>query len=255
MVVLLINIRNSENPILPLGVLYLGTILKNNNINVVIEDIVFEKDENSLYNKLKVIQPDIIGVSFLTTAFLKTKRIVLNIKNICDNKPVFVGGGTHCTVEPEETLNELGLDFIIRGEGESSFLEFCNNITNNKKNYESIPGLVYKINSKIVINPIKSFIENLDDIPIPDWTLINMKRYLIPPGYIKGVFLKKTLTLLTSRGCPAKCIFCSSHASFGYKIRRRSIENVIEEIKIAKKRYALDGLFFWMIHLLLTQTG
>lgn len=244
MVVLLINIRNSENPVLPLGLLYIGTILKNHNINVIIEDIVFEKDENILYDKLKIIQPDIIGISFLTTAFLKAKRIVLSIKNTYKNKTIFVGGGIHCTAEPEETLNELGLDFIIRGEGEVSFLEFCKNILNINKNYESISGLVFKINSQVIINPIKYFIENLDDIPIPDWTLVNMKRYLIPPGYIKGIFLEKTLPILTSRGCPAKCIFCSSHTSFGYKIRRRSIENVVEEIKIAKKNYELDGLFF-----------
>lgn len=238
----LVNVRRSEKPVLPLGLLYLAGVLERNGYQVKINDLVFTEDEGRFLSEIADYQPDIVGFSFLTTAVTKTAETVKKVRNVLKDK-IIVGGGPHCTGLPRESLIDLGFDYVFYGEGEMSFLSFCKAIEKGS-NIDNISGLVYKKDNAVKINPVSDYIVNLDELPLPSWHLIKMENYLFPPGYIKGIFFKRTAPVMTSRGCPSLCTFCSSPNIFGRKVRRRSVENVLQEIKFLIQQYKIDGIFF-----------
>ena len=242
MKIFLINVRRSENPLIPLGLLYLGGVLERNGYKVKVYDVVDPNDESQLVNEVLKYQPDVLGFSFLTTAVEKTNRIIQQLRTI-SGKSIFISGGVHSTALPQDTFERLGLDYVICGEGEVSLLEFCNSLRTGSVRRD-IAGLVYREDSKVTINPVSGYIEDLDSLPLPAWHLVDMEKYLFPPGYIKGLFYRRTAPVLTSRGCPARCIFCSSPNIFGRMVRRRSVRSVVDEIKTLKDRYRIDGVFF-----------
>ena len=90
----------------------------------------------------------------------------------------------------------------------------------------------------------RGLINDLDSLPFPAREEIDMKNYLIPPGYIRSYILNKVGTIYSSRGCPGKCTFCCSYASYKGKYRQRSINNVIKEIDFLIKKYNIEGLYF-----------
>lgn len=238
----LVNVRRSEKPVLPMGILYIAGVLEKNGYEVRVDDLVFKEDEDKYLKEIAAYRPDIVGISFLTTALLKTKGLIESLRRL-PVKTVITAGGPHISGLPKESMSFLGLDYAIMGEGEMSFLRFCGALK-DKTGVRGIGGLVYPDNGGIGVNPVSGFIEDLDALPFPAWHLVDMKNYLFPPGYIKGLFYKRTMPVMTGRGCPSKCIFCSSPNIFGRKIRRRSVGNVILEIKTLKERFDIDGLFF-----------
>ena len=92
---------------------------------------------------------------------------------------------------------------------------------------------------KIIHNPNREWIENLDDLPFPAWHLIDISRYKLP--YIGSPFLMVT----PHRGCPYNCTFCTAQTYYGSKIRIRSVQNVISELWYLKNRFNIDHIFFW----------
>jgi radical SAM superfamily enzyme YgiQ (UPF0313 family) len=123
-------------------------------------------------------------------------------------------------------------------------LEICERLADDR-GLEGVPGVVYKDGDKVVMNPARPLIENLDELPLPARHLLDMDWYLTPPGLVRGAFLWGTLGILASRGCPYSCIFCGSNNKFGRKVRRRSVENVVGEIEQLIQRYSMDGYFFY----------
>lgn len=242
MKVSLVNARRSEKPVIPLGLLYIAAVLEKNGYEVRVDDLIFAEDEEKYLRDMADYQPDIIGLSFLTTAVLKAAGLVKALKTV-SGKAIIAAGGPHVSGLPKESMDLLGLDYAVAGEGEMPFLRLCAALNGNADS-RSISGLVYRNGPEVVANPIGGFIENLDELPLPAWHLVNMANYLFPPGYIKGLFYRRTMPVMTSRGCPSRCVFCSSPNIFGRKIRRRSVASVIAEIKALKTRYDIDGIFF-----------
>jgi radical SAM superfamily enzyme YgiQ (UPF0313 family) len=238
----LVNVRRSEKPVLPLGVLYIAGMLEKNGYEVRVDDLVFREDEEKYLKEIADYRPDIVGISFLTTALLKAKGLVESLRGMPE-KTIITAGGPHISGLPEQSMSFLGLDYAVAGEGELAFLRLCDSLK-KKADPRGISGLVYPDNGGFRVNPVTGFIADLDALPFPAWHLVDIKNYLFPPGYIKGLFYERTMPVMTGRGCPSKCIFCSSPNIFGRKIRRRSVGNVILEIKTLKERYDIDGIFF-----------
>ncbi len=238
----LVNVRRSEKPVLPMGILYIAGVLEKNGYEVRVDDLVFKEDEERYLAEMAAYRPDIVGLSFLTTALLKAKDLVAALRRL-PVKTVITAGGPHISGLPLESMPFLGLDYAVVGEGEVPFLRLCSAIR-DKADPRGIGGLVYPDGAGFRVNPVSGFIETLDELPFPAWHLVDMRDYLFPPGYIKGLFYKRTMPVMTGRGCPSKCIFCSSPNIFGRKIRRRSVANVVSEIRTLKERYDIDGLFF-----------
>lgn len=167
--------------------------------------------------QVKNFQPDLIGISMNFTPYfdmaLETARLC---KSIFPNVPV-VAGGHHATAVAEEVMKTGFFDFIILGEGEIRILQLIDSISKNDLSLlKSTDGIAYRDQDRIVINPIQSHIQDLDQLPILE--------------------LKEDIgMLITSRGCPRSCNFCSIAKVMGKRVRFRSIEAVLREIEIGIK--------------------
>lgn len=181
-----------------------------------------------------VQKPDIVGISIMTGSYgsaLMCSRIVKKI----NPSTVVVVGGAHPTVETKSMLKEKTVDFVVMGEGEITFLELVKSLESGKKDFNKINGIGYKKGKKPVINQRRALIENLDEIPFPDRSLIlNHENY--DPKIFGGIF--------SSRGCPFNCIYCSSHTIWSRRVRFRSVDNVMQEIEHVKKKYGTKHFFF-----------
>ena len=232
--VTLINARGNDSQIAPFGLMYIAAVLEKNHDVKIFDPL---PEDYSFIDKME--KCDVIGISFLTTEYSRAKKIASLVRNKCK---YLVIGGVHVTALPE-TVKEFDADFGIVGEGEYVMKELIEKLEKGE-NADKIKGLIWKKDNRIIINERRELIENLDKLPFPARHLLDYEWYLRPPGGIRGYYLKRVDRVMTSRGCPYNCIYCGSCNIFGRKTRRRSVENVIKEIKFLKEKYKIDGLWF-----------
>ncbi|HSE84659.1 MAG TPA: radical SAM protein [Candidatus Binatia bacterium] len=181
----------------------------------------FGKPFDEIEAEIAEIRPDVVGISSLFTPYY---REVLDIAARVKKRlsvPVIVGG-SHASAVPESLLSSPNVDYVIRGEGEKAFVEFLGYLKGRRR-IEEVPNLVYKKAHEFVFNPL---VDNfpIDALPFPDLSALS------PATYARAG--KPMTFMITSRSCPHKCSFCSVHTTFGTNYRRRSLENVIEEIEL-----------------------
>lgn len=194
-----------------LGLPIIGTILKNigYDVKIYVEDI-------APIDFHEVMKSDVVGITSLTPTATRAYRLAKLFKE--NGKKVIIGG-PHVSFLPEEGLKYA--DYVVRGEGELVIKELLDSIY-GLKDIREVPGVSYKENGEIHHNPDGRVIENLDELPIPDLSLIS--------GWDKLFKSKKLYPIITSRGCPHDCSFCSVTPMFGRRYRFRSAENVIGEL-------------------------
>ncbi|MFC1888454.1 B12-binding domain-containing radical SAM protein [Thermodesulfobacteriota bacterium] len=232
------RVQNAPDP--PLGILSIATQLKTAGYEVQVLDP--SPEDVSIYQKIIEFQPDILGLSILTTQFSLARLLIKWIRN---NLPqtLVIAGGIHPTALPRKTLEDADVDVVIIGEGEITTQELCKKYESGR-GFEGIPGTAYLCDGKIKFEQQRPFIRDLDSIPIIDRSLLDFDKYLRPPGNIRGLLFYRATSIISTRGCPFACMFCSCKAVFGNKIRRRSVDNVMEEIRALKKNYNIDALWF-----------
>jgi anaerobic magnesium-protoporphyrin IX monomethyl ester cyclase len=174
--------------------------------------------------------PDLVGISVMTAKYGSALNVSKIVKNYNPIIPV-VWGGIHPTILPDETIKNKDVDIIVRGEGEYSFLELIKNL----ENLNGVLGISYKKNGKVIHNKNRPPIENLDELPFPARHLILEKENYHPETF-GNVF--------STRGCPYNCIFCASHNIWTKKVRYRSPENIVDEIKEIKKEFKTNQFRF-----------
>lgn len=207
-----------------------GTYLKNSKITK-----LFSTSKNNLKKHIKRYNPDIIATSALTDTFTQTKAIASFIKQHFDI-PIILGG-IHATLIPEFIANNTDVfDYICTGEGETAFIDLVDFLTGNKKD---IPANIWHKESNKVIEPQELCpLVNLNTLPMADKELYYSK--------FKGY--QKEYLIMTSRGCPHKCSFCCNDIWQKYYgksfLRRRSVANVITELKTAKEKYNIKFIWF-----------
>lgn len=221
----------------PLGLLYIASLLEQNNINVKIIDsfalnLKFEEIEREIIR----YKPDIVGITSTTTTF---SEVVLISNLVKKNFPssIIIVGGPHVTAIPEEILrNNRNIDIAVRGEGEFTFLKIL------KKNaINNIEGISFRKGEEIVNNLPAQLIEDINFLPYPLRHLLNIENYRTSSKFPSK---KPFTTVLTSRGCPFKCTFCAAPIIFGYKVRKRTPENVILELEEIVNRYKIKEIAF-----------
>ncbi|MFC1620969.1 B12-binding domain-containing radical SAM protein [Candidatus Omnitrophota bacterium] len=202
-------------------------------IRIIDEQLNFIHDKELEQLILSLQPPRIIGLSVLTISSKRAYLLAKKIKKI-DPKAVVVLGGIHPTVMPEEALRCEGVDIVVRKEGEETFAELVSAIS-DQKDYSKIAGISLRKNGSIAHNPDRPMIIDLDAIPPFPYHLFeeNYERY---PSF--G-------SLLTSRGCPYNCIFCSSRSVSGKQYRYFSVERIISEIKLLVHKYNQKTI--WML--------
>lgn len=228
---------------IPFGITYLGAVLLENNYKVRLFDVFPNDNLNEIVDELSnTFKPDLIGFSVLTTNFHTIKSFAHILRKRFPNT-IFCAGGIHPTVRTVDTIEQMNLDFVVIGEGEKIIVKVCNAIENNKSLHD-IKGIAFKEGESFHINKELDIVEDLDSLPFPARDLLNVSKYLVPPGYIRFQFLNRVMSVLTSRGCPGNCTFCNSYEIFHKRIRRRSVNNVIKEILFLIDNYNVDGIYF-----------
>jgi anaerobic magnesium-protoporphyrin IX monomethyl ester cyclase len=216
----------SEQVVLPIGLMYLSSYLKKNIKHPVdirlINTLVDTEEIVDVIDKINSYKPDLIGIRVLSTNFDFFQKLVSAIPG---NHKIVVGG-PHVNLDPTSVLILPKVDFVVLGEGEETFLELVTALIENK-NIKEIKGLGFKNNDSLKINPLRPFIENLDSLPFPDYSIIDLDKYAKCLSY--GYTYRRQGVLLTSRGCPFNCHYCFNF--YGRKFRKRSAQNVFEEIK------------------------
>jgi radical SAM superfamily enzyme YgiQ (UPF0313 family) len=235
------QVLDGNNVVPPLGLMYIAAVLEKAGHNVQLFDADPEFHD-SIIKEIKEFQPGLVGLGFLTVGYQRALHLMQKLKKELPDL-IYCLGGVHPTVKPLETINEFGADFIVIGEGEDTILEVCDKLE-KKESLAGVKGVMYRDSGKIIDNGRRDLIKDLDSIPFPARHLIDMKPYLKPPGIIRGYAEKNQTTVVTSRGCPYKCIYCGSHNIFGRKTRRRSVKNVVDEIDYLHKEYGIKGIYF-----------
>ncbi|KKQ63949.1 MAG: hypothetical protein US85_C0013G0023 [Candidatus Shapirobacteria bacterium GW2011_GWF1_38_23] len=210
----------------PLGILSLSSYLKKEGHDVHFIDLYFCKN---YLDEIKKIKPDLVAYSVTTGKH----KFYVNLNNLLKKHLDFFAlfGGPHCTFFPE-FIKEKGVDAICRGEGELAIAEFLNKLE-KKENLRFIQNIDIKIKGKIYRNSLRNKISNLDVLPFVDRELT--AKY---PSY-KNAHVRY---VLTGRGCPFNCTYCFNHsynklyAGKGEVLRQRSVNHVLKELKIVKKR-------------------
>ena len=202
--------------------------------------------------------PDVIGIANLfSTQMKKALGLTEYIKSIYPHVKIVVGG-PHATSRPQEFLSSPSIDIVVVGEGEVAMCEILDHIE-GKKHIGEIKGIAYITDGKMVLQQ-PEYIQNLDTIPYPAYHLIEMEKYFdiamrgLGSRYT-DIFHKpmREITIITSRGCPYECIFCSIHPTMGYKFRYQSPEYVFGHIELLVRKYDVEFIHFEDDNLTLNQ--
>ena len=242
----------------PLGVSYLASSIRDL-VDVEIMDAVVESDHHhdlgndftwygssisDIKKRVEKFKPDIVGTTCIfSSVFPVVREICRTVKQI-DPEIVTITGGTYPAFLPSHCLMEKSLDMIALGEGERTMVSIISRLQEGKPVNE-IDGLAFKDGEDIIINPKTKFIEDLDSIPFPARDLIPMDLYKkvgVPHGL--SAVSKSFAPVITSRGCPAKCIYCSSTKFWGNSYRFRSPENVLDEIGELINKWDIEEIQF-----------
>jgi len=246
--VLLIKPFNLSDHIQPsLGLGYLATAIRKKH-NVFILDSIKERIwGEKLIDYIQKISPDIIGFQLYTFDLSKVREILKLIKERFP-QIITIAGGPHPSALPKETLLHMkeNLDFIFRGESEISFPKFVDIIADkgkstfhdlNHEDLKNVEGLCWIREGSFFSNP-SMITKDLDALGFPAWDIIKPQTY---PEAQHGAFFRRfpIAPIMTGRGCPFSCTFCEGHIITGKEVRKRSVSNVIEEIKILTRDYGI----------------
>jgi len=195
----------------------------------------------TLLTILKEKKPDLVGVTILSNFFSEAREAILKIKEISPAKIAI--GGPHVTALPEFSLQETNADYAIVGEGERTFAELVKFLCFSKPTLDEIDGLVFRINGQILRNKARSLIPDIDNLPFPAWDLLNPQDY--PPAP-HGAFYKRfpVAPIITTRGCPFSCKFCSSAVTWRKILRKRNPKSVVDEIQLLRDNYNIKEFHF-----------
>jgi len=215
----------------PLGPLYLASMLIENGHEVKVLDTRGEENAGDKIRRA-LNSVDAVGITIPTFALDNSERIVKIVKEMQPDMPV-IAGGPHPTLYPHASMTEMNIDMLCLGEGENSILDMVA-ILEGRKNAKEGRGVYYRKNGEVKKGREPEVIKNIDAIPFPAHELVERYDY----GYSYGfkLFEGKTTAILTSRGCPRKCTFCSRRLLSMGSYRIRSAENVVDEIEMLYER-------------------
>lgn len=226
MKILLVNppFPTKAQPMPPLGLGYIGAYLsKLDGVDVRLLDL--SRNGSRLLTKMKSYKPDLVCITGLSTQYEEMKGCAMVAKKVREDALVVVGG-IHASALPEFILKDCEhIDIVVKGEGEYSLGWFLKTGTP-----VGIPGMYYRNDTAIEgIEP--EVIGNLDSLPSP-WSFLDLEDY--DGNRVNGILKPKgrqAVSVISSRGCPYQCSFCSASQAHGRKIRLRSVDNFMEELE------------------------
>jgi len=219
------NKKKKELRVYPyLGVCYLMAGLKHNQRIDYDIDLIDAPAENFTLNELireiKRKNPAIIAITITTFTLRAAKLVIEGCRKEIPSAKIIIGG-VHINHSPED-FRYFGADYGLRGDCEFTIKPLVEAILDNKS-VKKIPGIMYMEGNKFIMDKNPPIIENLDSIPFPDRSKLKAENYIFP------LFNKKFTTIIGSRGCPYHCVYCG--LPYNRKYKKRSVENIIQELK------------------------
>lgn len=185
---------------------------------------------------LKKYHPRLVIFNISTPTFNDDIKFIADLKKSLSCH--FTAIGVHVSATAEETLGVSKLDSVIRREPELSSLALADTIKQNKS-LSRVLGISFRLRGKIIHNPDKPFCQDLDSLPFPARSLLNNQKYTLP------VINQPYTLIITSRGCPNNCLFCAASLYYGSKIRFRSVNNIMEELKEIVNKQEIKFITMW----------
>jgi len=237
----------------PYGLAILNACIKSK-YDVHLYDPNFENiDETQIRKHLYDINPDVVGITTFSTEYKKEiEYYTALIKGVLP-KAIVIVGGTLPTVMIDKIIDDPNVDYYVLGEGEYRLLALLDALNNSTNSQIKLDGIAFKDKDTAIINYPTCFIENLDNIPFPDYGNLDFSAYgRYKFKYAHGLIPKQFpfATTITSRGCPFKCSFCAAKTVSGKKVRMRSAENVLKEIDKLYFDYSIREIIFVDDHFL-----
>jgi anaerobic magnesium-protoporphyrin IX monomethyl ester cyclase len=222
-------------PFAILGLGYLAAILEKNQYTVdVIDCEVLKLSHEEFRSELGKRRPNIVGLTCTTLTYKSALKLAKIAKEVLPECLTFIGG-PHVTFWDDKALQEcLALDVIVRREGEFTLLELVQKIEAGKS-FGDVLGITYRKHGKIVRNPDRPYIEDLDALPFP-------ARHLWPTERLREY--EDILYLAASRGCVFWCEFCATVRMHGRKFRMRSPKNIVDELEFLHITYGVMNFTF-----------
>lgn len=223
----------------PLGIGYIAAYLRRHGHDVAIFSGGMGEEFRTA---LEAAQPDWVGFSAMTSSFPNAVRMAQTVKE-CSNAKTIIGGQHVSSVGPETLQQFPCFDFMVIGEGEETALELTKKFETKDTNYSDILGIAYRTPLQIVKTPPRGLLQDLDSYPAPARDLVDLSLF----GTHNYLQFGKRLTasLVTTRGCPWHCTYCSSHVTMGRKYREHSAEYVGEDIERMVKDFGITNFIFW----------
>lgn len=254
---------------IPLGLLYIASALENAGHEVQVYDAVVQANTDdskeqgpegmyhlgATWDEIRSVvacaSADVVGISSQytnqTPSAMKTAAVVRE----ASKSATIIVGGASVSIMPAAFLDECeAVDYAVIGEGEETLVELlaCLGSDDDKR---SISGIAYRDEAKTIITDKRIAIEDLDALPLPAYHLVDMERYFsfnaagkdgrntyAYPGS------ERSISMITSRGCPFSCTFCSIHLSMGKQFRAHSVSNVLSHLEHVKKNYGVNHVHF-----------
>ena len=216
--------------LVPLGLAYVAAAVRDCGHDVSLVDAQLHSREHIIQSASRA---DVVGITSMSNNFLGTAALAEDIKRV-NPEAIMVMGGPHVTFTDSQVLKEYpGIDIIVRHEGEYTMRELLQSL--DKNDLSHVKGITFKQKDTIIRNEARPFIQDLDALPFPARDLLETDKYYTGGGMPR---------IISGRGCPHSCIFCSASSMWGHTVRLRSPHNVVDELEHLISKYHVKTFGF-----------
>lgn len=196
-----------------------------------------EDPTHSAWTKISALmddfKPEVVGITSFSVKWPAAQRVAAIAKDYDSKIPVIMGG-QHVTIMTDDALSDRNIDFVVKGEGERTFVDFLHQLGSEHR-WDNVAGLSFVKNGVVGHNAPRPMVDDLDELAPARECLYDVESY--EPHALAKLF--------ASRGCPYQCNYCGTQNIWTYKVRHRSSENIIEEIRHVKKTYGSTYFTFF----------
>jgi len=230
----------------PLGIATLSSVLRNAGHALRILDMeAVLMEYQALRDYLRASPPDLVGIHCTTPVSHYAARCAAIVAETCPDATLIVGG-PHPTLLPDDTLSRMPqVDYLLRGEAEHTLCDLVQRLGQGDTTPDDIPGIGFRRGDEMFISPKLPRVDDLDSLPLPSYDLLPLEAYFHGNSLAETGAGGRAFTMMTSRGCPYHCIFCSAPTIYGHKFRMRSPEHVVREMKLLVDTYQVGHLVFY----------